>query len=132
MKKISSVTTYFRKKILPVVLILTALIMIVYFILFGFSVRLFIFLSFILLIFTYAWMSSFRKLKEVYLGDNYIEVDKEKIHFQKIVSIKKISSYRYRVIYKSQDTEKAFIYMSDFPPFITPKYIKEMSKNIKE
>lgn len=126
MKKISSKTTYFRKKVLPIILLLMTVIMVIYSIFFNFNARLFLFISFIVIIFSYAWFSSYRKLKEVYLGDKYLEVELEKIFFKEIISIEKTGSFCYKVIYKSSSTEKVFIFMTDLPPFYVSKYIKEI------
>ena len=83
------------------------------------------------IIFIYAWVTSFRKLEIVYLGNQYLEVNGEKILFENITSVEKISIFRYKVTYQIQDIVKSFIFMVDVFPLGTPDYIKEMRECTK-
>lgn len=132
MKKISSITTYFRKKIIPIILLINLLIIICCFAFFNFTVKSLSLLIGATIIFTYAWVSSFRKLEIVYLGNKYLEVNGEKILFENITSIEKISIFRYKLTYQVDDVIKSFIFMVDAFPFSVPDYIKEIREFIKK
>ncbi|WP_281234907.1 hypothetical protein [Flavobacterium gelatinilyticum] len=129
MKKISSKTTYFRKKIVPIILLINALILLFGFIIFDLTFKNLAFIFFPTLIFLFAWVFNFRKLEEVYLGDKYLEIKNEKVLFENILSIDKISSFRYELTYQKTNTVKSVIFMVDsFPkyPTSTPDFLKEI------
>ena len=77
MKKISSKTTYFRKKIIPIILLINTLIMFFGFTIFGFTFKNLAFIFFPTLIFLFAWIFNFRKLEVVYLGHKYLVIKDE-------------------------------------------------------
>lgn len=132
MKRISSITTYFRKKIIPIILLINILIIICCLSFYNYTVKNLSLLIGSTIIFIYAWLSSFRKLEIVYLGNKYLEVNKEKILFKNIISIEKISSFCYKLTYQKNDTTNFFIFMVDSLPFVVPNYIKEIREFIKK
>jgi len=135
MKKISSKTTYFRKKIVPIILLINALILLFGFIFFDLTFKNLAFIFFPTLIFLFAWVFNFRKLEEVYLGDKYLEIKNEKVLFENILSIDKISSFRYELTYQTTNTVKSVIFMVDtFPkyPTSTPYFLKEIKEFIEK
>lgn len=133
MKKISSKTTYFRKKVVPVILLINILILVFGFTIFNLTFKNLSFIFFPTLIFIFAWIFNFRKLEEIYLADNYLKIKNEKILFESIISINKKSSFRYELTYGINNDVKSIIFMVDtFPkyPTSTPDFIKEIEKLI--
>lgn len=133
MKKISSKTTYFRKKIIPIILLVNTLIMFFGFTIFDFTFKNLAFIFFPTLIFLFAWIFNFRKLAEVYLGNKYLEIRDEKILFENIISLDKKSSFRYELTYKTDNRIKSIIFMVDsFPTYPTssPDFVKEIREFI--
>lgn len=129
MKKISSKTTYFRKKVVPIILLINALVLLFGFTIFNLTFKNLAFIFFPTLIFLFAWIFNFRKLEEVYLGDEYLKIKSKKVSFENIISINKISSFRYELTYRIDNTVKSIIYMVDsFPkyPTSTPEDLKRL------
>ena len=75
-----------------------------------------------------------RKLKIVFLGKDYFQVDDKKIPFKKIKSIRKnYLSASYIIKYEEENQNKKFRFLPKFHlPFYTPSYIKEVGKIIKQ
>lgn len=135
MKKISSKTTYFRKKIVPIILLINTLVLLLGFTLFDLTFKNLAFIFFPTLIFLFAWLFNFRKLEEVYLGNKYLEIKNEKVLFESIISISKISSFRYELTYRIDNTVKSIIFMVDsFPkyPTSTPDFLKDIQEFIEK
>ncbi|KRB56691.1 hypothetical protein [Flavobacterium sp. Root186] len=135
MKKISSKTTYFRKKIVPIILLINALILLFGFTIFDLTFKNLAFIFFPTLIFLFAWIFNFRKLEEVYLGNKYLLIKNEKVLFENILSIDKKSSFRYELTYQTANTVKSVIFMVDsFPkyPTSTPDFLKEIKEFIEK
>jgi hypothetical protein len=132
LKRISSVTTYFRKKIIPLILLINILLILFWVSFFNYKFKNLFLIIGPTLIFSYAWISSFRKLKVVYLGNKFLKVDDEKILFEKIISIEKISPLCYKVVYEQDFTVKSFVFMIDTIPPLVPYYIKEIRGIIEE
>lgn len=134
MKKISSNTTYFRRKIIPIILSVNLLVLFLGFSIFDFTFRNLAFIFFPTLIFFIAWILRFRKLEIVYLGDKFLETNTQKILFENIISVNKISSFCYKITYQVDDTIKSIIFMIDsFPsyPFSIPNSVKEITEFMK-
>jgi hypothetical protein len=132
LKRISSITTHFRKKIIPIILLINILIILFGVLFFNYNFKYLFLIIGPTLIFGYAWISSFRKLKVVYLGNNFLKVDDKKILFEKIISIERISSFCYKVLYKQDLTIKSFVFMTDTIPSLVPYYVKEIRESIKK
>ena len=135
MKKISSKTTYFRKKIVPIILLINTLVLLLGFTLFDLTFKNLAFIFFPTLIFLFAWLFNFRKLEEVYLGNKYLEIKNEKVLFESIISISKISSFRYELTYRIDNTVKSIIFMVDsFPkyPTSTPDFLIDIQEFIEK
>jgi hypothetical protein len=132
LKRISSITTHFRKKIIPIILLINILIILFGVLFFNYNFKYLFLIIGPTLIFGYAWISSFRKLKVVYLGNKFLKVDDEKILFEKIISIERISSFCYKVLYKQDLTIKSFVFMTDTIPSLVPYYVKEIRESIKK
>ena len=75
-----------------------------------------------------------RKLKIVFLGKDYFQVDDKKIPFKKIKSIRKnYLSASYIIKYEEENQNKKFRFLPKFHlPFYTLSYIKEVKKIIKQ
>jgi hypothetical protein len=135
MKKISSKTTYFRKKIIPIILLINILMLFFGFTIFDFTFKNLAFIFFPTVIFLFVWIFKFRKLEVVFLGNKYLEVNDEKILFENIISINKKSSFCYKLTYQIDDTIKSIIFMVDsFPtyPTSTPNFVKEIREFVEK
>jgi hypothetical protein len=135
MKKISSKTTYFRKKIIPIILLINVLVLFFGFIFFDLAFKKLTLILFPTLIFLFVWLFKFRRLEVVYLGNKYLEINDEKILFEDIISINKISSFCYKLTYKIDNTIKSIIFMVDsFPTYPTsiPDFVKEIREFIEK
>lgn len=133
MRKISSRLTPFYTKIFWI-LLAYLIAGIVCFLIFDLSFE-FIFL--IIYSFLLFFIPSFfiaRKLKIVFLGKNYFQVDDEKIPFDKIKSINRnYISASYIIKYEADNQLKKIRFLPKFHlPFFTLSYIKEVKKIIKE
>lgn len=131
MRKVSSITTSFRKKILPVIILINLIGCIISSMFFSVEFENLLIIFFPSIIFAGAWIFSFRKLQTVYLSDSYLFVRNKKIYFRNIVSIEKISFFKYRVTYKINDKINSFVFMVDSLPFITPDFIKIINANVE-
>ena len=133
MRKISSRLTPFYTKLFW--LIIAYLVVGVFcFIIFKFSYEfLFLIIYSFLLFFIPSFFIS-RKLKIVFLGKDYFQVDDEKIPFKKIMSIRKnYLSASYIIKYEVGSQIKQFRFLPKFHlPFYTLSYIKEVEKIIKQ
>jgi len=130
-KKISSVTTPFRKNILPVILIVNVLVLVILINYFNYAFKDLTILFFVTIIFAFAWFTSFRKLQVVYLGNNFLKVKEEKILFKDILAIDRKSSFTYKVTYQFDDEVNSFIFMVDCLPFLVPSFVKEIKEHVK-
>lgn len=136
MKKISSKTTYFRKKIVPIILLINILIMVFGFSFFKLTFEKLAFIFFPTLIFIFAWVFNYRKLEEIYLGEKYLVINNEKILFESIISINKKSSFRYELNYRIDNTLKSIVFMIDsfpnYPTTSTPDFLNEIKGFIEK
>lgn len=135
MKKISSKTTYFRKKIIPIILLINILILVFGFTIFDLTLKKLSLIFFPTLIFSFAWIFNFRKLEEIYLGNKYLVINNEKLLFESIISINKKSSFRYELNYRIDKTLKSIVFMVDsFPnyPSSTPDFLNEIEVFLKK
>lgn len=136
MKKISSKSTYFRKKIIPIIILINMLVFFFCFTVLDFSFKNLSPLFFPTVIFLFAWIYNFRKLEEVYLSNKYLEIKNEKIPFKNIVSINKKSSFCYELTYQiNTATEKSILFMVDSLPIYpapTPDYLKDIKEFIEK
>ena len=135
MKRISSTTTYFRKKIIPIILLINILVLIVGFTVFDYTLKNLTFILFPTLIFLFAWIFNFRELEVVYLGHKYLMIKDEKVLFEDIISIDKKSSFRYELTYKMNNSIKSIVFIVDsFPTYLTssPDFINEIKEFIKK
>lgn len=132
MKKISSITTHFRKVILPIILIINVFVILCCIKYLHYQFKDLILLIFGTIIFAFAWLFSFRKLQVVYLGDTFLKVKEKKIFFEEIISIEKKNSFVYKVTYQINNKISSFIFMVDYLPFRVPYYVKEIKKNIEK
>jgi len=75
-----------------------------------------------------------RKLKIVFLGKDYFQVDDEKVQFKKIKSIRKnYLSGSYIIKYEVDSQIKQFRFLPKFHlPYYTLSYIKDVKKIIKQ
>jgi len=108
MKKISSVTTVFRRKMLPIIVLLLFLIAILYYMFFDIVFNDIAVLIFPALLLFIGWLHSFRKLEIVYLNGTYLKVNNNKIYFNDIISVIKVSLFRYKVTYRFENSIKTF------------------------
>lgn len=132
MRKVSSKTTYFRKKILPIIALISLIVIIVCKIAFDIETMGFTLIFFSSILFLFVWIFRFRRLSEVYLDEPFFIVDNKKININKIVSIKNISVLNYKITYKDGDNENSFFFMIDFLPYTDPNYIEDIKKKINQ
>ena len=136
MKRISSRITFFNRKILPIILGIGFLTLIIGFLTLSIKIELSIALFFVLLIFLYGWLSKFRNFKDVFLGNDYIIVNGNKINFEKIISIKRVNlSAHFNVEYFENNDIKTFIYLPNFIIvilYLQPGYIKRIAEYNKQ
>ena len=136
MKRISSRITFFNRKILPIILGIGFLTLIIGFLTLSIKIELSIALFFVLLIFLYGWLSKFRNFKDVFLGNDYIIVNGNKINFEKIISIKRVNlSAHFNVEYFENNDIKTFIYLPNFIfviLYLQPGYIKRIAEYNKQ
>jgi hypothetical protein len=132
MKRISSRITFFHRKILPIILGIGFLILVIGYLTSSIKLELSIAMFFALLIFLYGWLSKFRKLKDVFLGKDFIIVNGNKINFEKIISIKRVNlGAHFNVEYFENNDIKTFIYLPNFiisVLFLPPSYIKRIAE----
>lgn len=132
MKKISSFTTIFKKKIIPYIVILNIIICFICIFMLNYMVESLFVIIFPTIILSLGWLLLFRKLKVVYLGKNYLKVDNTIILFKDIQSIEKLTYLRYQIHYITEKGVRSFDLNVDAMPFVTPKFIKEIEKNSKK
>lgn len=128
MKRLSSITTNFRKKIIPLIILFNTLIVFCCLTFFNFRFNDLSDLIFPTMIFFFAWILSYRKLKVVYLDSKYLLADKEFVLIENIIEIKKIRWFYYRVKYKKDDTINYFIFMVDPFSFTVSENINKIMK----
>ena len=131
MKKISSITTNFRRRILPIILFLNFVIILGCFLDF-YKFRFNNFLLFSTILFFLVWFFVFRKLKTVYMSQSHLKFDSQQVNFENVISIIKIRSFSYCVTYKVNNKIDKIEFMVDSLPFITPKFIKELRNKINK
>lgn len=131
MKKISNRLTPFYTKI--VWLLIAYLVVGVFcFIIFKFSYEFLFLIIYSFLLFFIPLFFIARKLKIVFLGKDYFQVDDKKIPFIKIKSIRRnYLSASYIIKYEEENQNKKFRFLPKFHlPFYTLSYIKEVEKII--
>lgn len=133
MRKISSRLTPFYTKFFW---LLTAYLVVGFFcfIIFKFSYEFLFLIIYSFLLFFIPTFFISRKLKIVFLGKDYFQVDDKKIPFKKIKSIRKnYLSASYIIKYEEENQNKKFRFLPKFHlPFYTLSYIKEVEKIIKQ
>jgi len=131
MQKISSVFTSFKRKYLPAISAISVIISAAFLIFTDISIHQVSLPLFGGMIFIGAYLFDFKNLKEVYLADDFLMVDGQKVFLSSIKMVKKISSIRYKVMYFTEGKSKTFIFTIDALPFTTPDYIHKISKFTK-
>ena len=127
--------TFFTYTLYGILPLINTLVLLLGFTLFDLTFKNLAFIFFPTLIFLFAWLFNFRKLEEVYLGNKYLEIKNEKVLFESIISISKISSFRYELTYRIDNTVKSIIFMVDsFPkyPTSTPDFLKDIQEFIEK
>jgi len=79
----------------------------------------------------YAYLVSFRILQEVYMHDDFLIVKDEKIYLSSVISVRKISHFRYEVFYLNDNGKNSFIFMVDSFSFKSPSFINKINKFAK-
>ncbi len=129
-KRISRTT--FGKKMIPIFLVISYTTIFICIVFLDFPLMKVLPLICISLIFSLGWLLTMRKLKTVYLGDNYIVVDEKKLNFEKIVSIKRFNfNTYYSVEYLENNDIKSFVFSPNTPiflPFLEPYYVKKIKE----
>ena len=131
MEKISSNTTVFRKKYLPAISAICVIVSIICILVTSISIHYFTIPLFGGLIFIYAYLVSFRILQEVYMHDDFLIVKDEKIYLSSVISVRKISHFRYEVFYLNDNGKNSFIFMVDSFSFKSPSFINKINKFAK-
>lgn len=144
MKLISNKTTNFHKKIMPIIFLIGLLTSVFCPMVLNIESEGLQAVPFFILFVSFIWLISYRRLKEVYLGDRYLIVDGKKISFNEIVSVNKnvfVKYYRIRYrhldVSKQLDVVRSFIFLpgavpASVLPFAIPYYIKEIKKAINQ
>ncbi len=131
MRKISSKTTYFRKKIIPVITLGGFVLVLICVIIFEVPFRDLTIIFFPSIIFFFVWVFRFKRLSEVYIDNKFFIVNGKKINIENIISINNIGVFNYKVTYRDDNKEGVFYYMIDFLPYTDPMYIKDIKEKIK-
>ena len=129
MKRISSKLTYLLKRIVPIIILINIMIVFVFLTFFDFTFKELSLLIYPTIIFSIAWLDSFRKLKQVYLGENFLIVNEKKIHFNNIIDIeRKALTKLYKVTYQDNKLTKTFIFRPNFIILFEPDDFKVLRK----
>lgn len=133
MERVSSITTYFKRKVIPYIIIANLIIFIVCLSVLDFKIEQLFPLIFPSLILILGWLLFFRRLKTVYLGKKHLKVDNELISFRDILSIEKLTHLSYKIYYTTkQQQTKSFVFNTKLISFITPYSIKKIKSLINK
>lgn len=125
--------TYFLKKIVPLIILLNVIIVFVLLNFFYFSFKELSLLVYSSIIFSIAWLDSFRKLQQVYIGENFLIVEKKRLEFSNIINIERKSLTKlYKVTYQDYELIKTFIFRPNFIIFFEPDSFKVLREFIKK
>jgi hypothetical protein len=132
MIRVSSSSTNFRRKILPIVNICIFVVGIIYKFIFKpkFGVLdMFIIVNFFSIV---IYLILYRNIKNVFFEEDYLLVDNRKLYYEQMVSIENTGFARYRIHYKTENKIKSFPFITHSIPFFTPKIIYRIEDIIKK
>ena len=127
MRRVSSFSTNFKRRILPYIILVNMMISTVCMLVFNYDIESLFALIFPTLILSAGWLLLFRQLKIVYVGNDHFKVDHSIIYFKDLQTIVKLTFLRYRIYYLTEAGIKSFDLNID--PFLTPKIIEKIKKD---
>jgi len=130
MIRVSSLSTNFRRKILPIASLFTLIIGIGYRFFFNPDFGLLDMLIFISFFSIIIYIILYRTIRNVYFEEDFLLADKNKVYFKQIISLEKINFTRYKIYYKVDDTVKSFIFLIDSIPFIRSEILNKIEAKI--